>query len=60
MHGFAFNVNTDLKYFSYINPCGFQDKGVTTLEKELKTKQDFEGVKMVVKDKIGKIFKFEY
>ena len=35
MHGLAFNVNTDLSYFSYINPCGFVDKGVTSLQKEL-------------------------
>lgn len=35
MHGLAFNVNTDLRYFSYINPCGFIDKGVTSLKKEL-------------------------
>jgi lipoyl(octanoyl) transferase len=35
MHGFALNVNTDLQYFNYINPCGFTDKGVTSLQKEL-------------------------
>lgn len=35
MHGLAINVNTDLKYFNYINPCGFADKGVTSLQKEL-------------------------
>jgi len=35
MHGLAFNINTDLRYFSYINPCGFVDKGVTSLSKEL-------------------------
>lgn len=35
MHGLAFNINTDLKYFSYINPCGFINKGVTSLQKEL-------------------------
>ena len=35
MHGLALNVNTDLRYFSYINPCGFVDKGVTSLSKEL-------------------------
>ena len=35
MHGLAFNVNTDLRYFSYINPCGFIDKGVTSLQQEL-------------------------
>jgi lipoyl(octanoyl) transferase len=34
MHGFALNVNTDLNYFNYINPCGFVDKGVTSIEKE--------------------------
>lgn len=36
MHGFALNVNTDLNYFNYINPCGFVDKGVTSMEKELR------------------------
>lgn len=35
MHGLALNVNTDLRYFSYIHPCGFMDKGVTSLQKEL-------------------------
>ena len=35
MHGLAFNINTDLKYFNYINPCGFTNKGVTSLKKEL-------------------------
>lgn len=59
MHGFAFNVNTDLQYFSYINPCGFQDKGVTSLEKELKQKQDFEMVKMKVRQKLSEVFDTE-
>ena len=45
MHGFALNVNTDLRYFSLINPCGFKDKGVTSLEKELGEKADFEQAK---------------
>jgi lipoyl(octanoyl) transferase len=35
MHGFAFNVNTDLSYFDHIVPCGIQDKAVTSLQKEL-------------------------
>jgi lipoyl(octanoyl) transferase len=56
MHGFAFNVNTDLTYFNYINPCGFTDKGVTSLEMELGEKQDFEDVKLVVKNNLQKIF----
>ena len=41
MHGFALNINTDMDYYSLINPCGFVDKGVTSLEKELGEKQDF-------------------
>ncbi len=35
MHGLALNINTDLKYFSFMNPCGFIDKGVTSMQKEL-------------------------
>lgn len=45
MHGFALNVNTDLKYFSHINPCGFADKGVTSLRQELGREVDMELVK---------------
>lgn len=45
MHGYALNVNTDLKYFNYINPCGFVDKGVTSMKKELGKKIDSEEVK---------------
>lgn len=52
MHGFALNVNTDLKYFGYINPCGFEDKGVTSLEKELGVKQDLNQVKNLLQIKI--------
>jgi lipoic acid synthetase len=35
MHGFALNVNTNLEYFRHINPCGYIDKGVTSMENEL-------------------------
>lgn len=56
MHGFAFNVNTDLTYFNNINPCGFTDKGVTSLEKELNSKQDFDFVKSIVKRNLQEIF----
>ena len=47
MHGFALNVNTDLSYFSHINPCGFEDKGVTSIEKEIGHKVDMQEVKEV-------------
>ena len=45
MHGFALNVNTDLAYFSHINPCGFETRGVTSMEKELGNRQAMEQVK---------------
>jgi lipoyl(octanoyl) transferase len=59
MHGFAFNVNTELEYFNYINPCGFTDKGVTSLEKELGAKQDIEKIKKIVRMKIEDVFDLE-
>jgi lipoyl(octanoyl) transferase len=49
MHGFALNVNTNLDYFTYINPCGFDTKGVTSLEKELGKTMDMEQVKSKLK-----------
>jgi len=45
MHGFALNVNTDLSYFQLINPCGFKDKGVTSMANELGKQVDIEEVK---------------
>lgn len=60
MHGFAFNVNTKLEYFNYINPCGFTDKGVTSLEKELGSIQDFGRVKEILKSKLEEVFQIEW
>lgn len=56
MHGFALNINTDLTYFNHINPCGFTDKGVSSLEKELGRKMDFMQVKAELKNIIEKKF----
>lgn len=60
MHGFAFNVNTDLTYFSHINPCGFTDKGVTSLEKETGVKHDFEKAKEIVKRNLQRVFDLQW
>jgi lipoyl(octanoyl) transferase len=59
MHGFALNVNTDLKYFSYINPCGFADKAVTSLQKETQTEQDITSVKDKLRNKLAELFRME-
>jgi len=48
MHGFALNVNTDLSYFRTINPCGFTDKGVTSLQAELGRLVDMDEVRELV------------
>lgn len=60
MHGFALNINTNLDYFNYINPCGFVDKSVTSLQKELGRKMDFEEVKAKVKANMAQVFNIEY
>ena len=56
MHGFAFNVNTDLSYFNNIVPCGIVNKQVTSLEKELGYKVDMHEVKQKVKANFEKVF----
>src|SRR5690606_27714354 len=56
MHGFALNVNSDLKYFEYIIPCGIQDKAVTSLERELGREIPIEEVKEKVKAYFTEVF----
>ncbi len=56
MHGFAFNVNTDLDYFSHIVPCGIAQKSVTSLERELGEKVDMDQVKYRIKKNFEKLF----
>jgi lipoyl(octanoyl) transferase len=59
MHGFALNVNTDLSHFEYIVPCGIQGKTVTSLEKELGQKLDYQEVKDKIKKHFANIFDCE-
>ncbi len=56
MHGFAFNVNTDLSYFDYIIPCGIRNKQVTSLEKELGHTVPMDEVKQKVKHYFEEVF----
>lgn len=60
MHGFAFNVNTDLRYFDYIIPCGIHDKAVTSMEKELGSKQNMLAVEQTLKEKLRHQFGFQW
>ncbi len=62
MHGFAFNVNTDLNYFNYIVPCGINDadKEVTSLQKELGKLVNIEAVKTKLKKHFAELFGFVF
>lgn len=59
MHGLALNVNTDLRYFDYIIPCGISDKAVTSLQKELGMMLDMNAIKTTLKEKITGLFEME-
>ena len=60
MHGFAFNVNSDLEYFGNIVPCGIDDKDVTSMERELGKKVDMEEVKLILKKHLSDLFEMSY
>jgi len=60
MHGFAFNVNTDLNYFREIVPCGINDKDVTSMERELGVKLNIEEVKLKLKKHLADLFGFNF
>lgn len=59
MHGFAFNVNTDLSYFNHIIPCGIVNKQVTSLEKETGRTMDMNEVKEKIKQNFAAVFNVE-
>ena len=59
MHGFAFNVNTDLNYFNHIVPCGITDKKVTSLSNELGHEMDMDEVKRILLQELADVFQFE-
>jgi lipoyl(octanoyl) transferase len=56
MHGFAFNVNTDLSYFQNIIPCGIDDKAVTSMQEELGIYVNIGEVKTILREKLQQIF----
>ncbi|HCC70711.1 MAG TPA: lipoate--protein ligase [Bacteroidales bacterium] len=60
MHGFAFNINTNLDYFKYINPCGYIDKDVTSVARELGEEQDLDKAKLIVKKNFEKVFRINW
>lgn len=58
MHGIALNVNTDLSYYNYIVPCGIEDKGITSIAKEVGKKVDINIVKDALLKQFVKHFEF--
>ncbi len=59
MHGFALNVNTDMRFFDYIVPCGIGDKAVTSMQRELGREIDEQEVKDILRAEFAKVFEAE-
>ncbi len=62
MHGFALNVNTEMRYFEYIIPCGIKDKQVTSIQRELErtlSEEEVEEVKMKIRKHFSEVFNAE-
>jgi len=60
MHGFALNVNTDLSYFDHINPCGFTDKGVTSIARETGIVMKMSDIKADMRNSMREVFGYDY
>jgi lipoyl(octanoyl) transferase len=60
MHGWGFNVNSDLNYFNNIIPCGINDKAVTSLNKEIGRDVDMQEIKEKLKKNFAELFEAEF
>ncbi len=60
MHGLAFNINTDLNYFNYINPCGFTNRGVSSLSNELCHDINMQEIKKILIDELYEQLRYKH
>lgn len=62
LHGFALNINTDMRYFEYIIPCGIKDKQVASLKRELEREiipEEMEDIKAKIRKHFADVFEAE-